>query len=143
MRFANGNPAALDQIQCILRPVVTFGKADCVMGQVVERRQDMATAGAGRPGERNGYNPPSLLGIQVGAPYLHAGNAATLESLFSPTFKGHYGTLAPNFLPESDPAERAAKVEQLVQFLLSIDADAQVTSIPTAGAQGGDFCASP
>lgn len=143
MRFANGNPAALDQLQCILRPVATFGKADALMGQVVERRQDMTTPAQGDQVNGNGYNPPSLVGIQVGAPYLHAGNAATLESLFSATFKEHYGTLAPNFLQESDPVERAAKVEQLVQFLLSIDADAQATTIPAAGAQGGDFCAAP
>lgn len=143
MRFANGNPAALDQLQCILRPVATFGKADALMGQVVERRQDMTTPAQGDQVNGNGYNPPSLIGIQVGAPYLHAGNAATLESLFSATFKEHYGTLAPNFLQEADPAERAAKVEQLVQFLLSIDADASATSIPAAGALGGDFCAAP
>jgi cytochrome c peroxidase len=111
------------------------------MGQVVEKRQDMTTAAQGDQVNGNGFNPPSLMGVQVGAPYLHAGNAATLESLFSATFKEHYGTLAPNFLKEADPAERAAKVEQLVQFLLSIDAEAQTTTIPGAGAQGGDFCA--
>jgi hypothetical protein len=140
MRFNNGNAAAFDQLQCILRPVGTFAKADGLMGQVVEKRQDMTTAGQGAETNGNGFNPPSLMGVQVGAPYLHAGNAATLESLFSATFKEHYGTLAPNFLKETDPTERAAKVEQLVQFLLSIDADAQTTTIPAAGAQGGDFC---
>ena len=141
MRFAGGNAAALDQLQCILRPVGTFGTADALMGQVVERRQDMTTPAQGNQTNGNGFNPPSLVGIQVGAPYLHAGNAATLESLFSATFKDHYGTLAPNFLQESDPGARAAKVEQLVQFLLAIDADQTSIAIPTAGAQGGDFCA--
>ncbi|MDB4933083.1 MAG: hypothetical protein JWP87_55 [Labilithrix sp.] len=140
MRFGNGNPAAFDQIQCILRPVGTHGKADALMGQVVEKRQDMTTPAQGDQVNGNGYNPPSLMGVQVGAPYLHAGNAATLESLFASTFKEHYGALAPNFLKESDPAERAAKVEQLVQFLLSIDGDAPVTSVPGAGSGGGDFC---
>ncbi|HSO31645.1 MAG TPA: YncE family protein [Labilithrix sp.] len=141
MRFANGNAAAFDQTQCILRPVGTFGKADAVMGQVVERRQDMTTPAQGNQPNGNGYNPPSLFGMQTGAPYLHSGGAATLESLFSNTFVEHYGTLAPNFLKESDPTERAAKVEQLVQFLLSIDADAATTAIPVpAGPQGGNFC---
>lgn len=37
-------------------------------------------------------------------------------------------------------SQRAAKVEQLIQFILSIDSEAQATTIPTAGAQGGDFC---
>lgn len=140
MRFDNGNPAAFDQIQCILRPVGTFGKADGVMGQVVERRQDMVTPAQGDQANGNGFNPPSLLGMQTGAPYLHAGGASTLESLFSSTFKEHYGTLAPNFLQETDPTARAARVEELVQFILSIDADAPVTTIPAAGAQGGNFC---
>ena len=136
MRFANGNAggARSDPVHPPpgRRP---SARPTRVMGQVVERRQDMTTPAQGDQANGNGYNPPSLLGIQIGAPYLHAGNAATLESLFSPTFKEHYGTLAPNFLQETDPAERAAKVEQLVQFLLSIDADAPTTTIPAAGAQ--------
>jgi hypothetical protein len=81
--------------------------------------------------------------MQTGAPYLHGGGATTLESLFSATFKEHYGTLAPNFLQETDPAIRAEKVDQLVQFLLSIDADAPTTAIPAAGNQGGNFCVLP
>lgn len=125
MRFANGNAAAFDQSQCILRPVGTSGKADAVMGQVVERRQDMTTPAQGNQPNGNGYNPPSLFGMQTGAPYL-------VE---------HYGTLAPNFLKETDAADRAAKVEQLVQFLLSIDEDAATTTVPVpAGPQGGNFC---
>ncbi|MBX3188417.1 MAG: YncE family protein [Labilithrix sp.] len=141
MRFGNGNAAAFDQLQCILRPVGTFATADAVMGQVVERRQDMVTPAQGDQPNGNGFNPPSLFGMQVGAPYLHAGGAATLEGLFSPTFKAHYATLAPNFLAESSAAERTAKVAELVQFILSIDEDAPTTLIPAAGAQGGDFCA--
>jgi DNA-binding beta-propeller fold protein YncE len=131
---------AIDQIQCILRPVGTFAKADAVVGAMPELRQDMVTPGQGNQANGNGFNPPSLLGMQTGAPYLHGGGATTLESLFSPTFQAHYGTLAPNFLSETDPVARAAKVDQLVQFLLSIDADADTTTIPTPGAQGGDFC---
>jgi DNA-binding beta-propeller fold protein YncE len=141
MRFATGAPLGnFDQMQCILRPVATFGKADKVMGQVVERRQDMVATAQGNDPNGNGFNPPSLFGMQTGAPYLHSGGASTLESLFSPTFTEHYGTLAPNFLKETDPTERAAKVEQLVQFILSIDSDAPTTTIPAAGAQGGNFC---
>jgi hypothetical protein len=40
-------------------------------------------------------------------------------------------------------AARAAKVDELVQFLLSIDADAETTTVPAAGAQGGSFCNLP
>jgi len=78
--------------------------------------------------------------MQVGAPYFHGGGAATLESLFSATFKTHYQALAPNLFTESDPDARAAKVESLVQFLLSIDAESQTVQIPAPGTGGGDFC---
>lgn len=142
MRFGNGNAAAFDQIQCILRPVGTYGKSDALMGQAVELRQDMTTPGQGNQTNGNGFNPPSLLGMSVGAPYFHGGGAATLESLFSPAFKAHYQAISPNLFAESDPAERAAKVDALVQFILSIDESTEVVAAPlTAGAQGGDFCA--
>jgi hypothetical protein len=143
MRFQNGNAAAFDQIQCILRPVGTFAKADDVVGAMPELRQDMTTPGQGNQTNGNGFNPPSLLGIQVGAPFFHGGGATTLESAFSPTFKAHYTIISPNFLSETDPAERAAKVDSLVQYLLSIDADTASSPIPAAGPQGGNFCAAP
>ena len=140
MRFADGDVAALDQMQCILRPVGTFGAGDAVTGALAELRGDMTTPAQGNRRNGNGYNPPSLFGLQVGAPYLHAGGATTLESLFSTAFAAHYQAISPNLLSESDPAARAAKVEELVHFLLSIDADAETTAIPAAGAQGGSFC---
>jgi hypothetical protein len=141
MRFANGNAAAFDQFQCILRPVGTFAKGDALIGQAIELRQDMTTPAQGNQLNGNGFNPPSLFGVSVGAPYLHGGGAATLESLFSTTFKTHYQAISPNLFAESDPAERAAKVEELVHFLLSIDEETQTIGAPTPGAQGGDFCA--
>ncbi len=143
MRFGNGDPASFDQIQCILRPVGTFAKADPLMTTNPELRQNMTTPGQGNEANGKGFNPPSLLGVQIGAPYFHSGGAATLESLFSPTFKEHYQALSPNMLTETDPAERAAKVDQIVQYLLSIDTEQAPITIPAVGAQGGDFCASP
>ena len=140
MRFQNGNAAAFDQFQCILRPVGTFDKADAVTG-ILEKRQDMTTAAQGNQTDGNGYNPPSLYGVALGAPYLHGGQAATLESLFSTTFATHYQALAPNFLADADPAARAQKVDQLVQYLLSIDEGTPSLGIPAAGAGGGNFCA--
>jgi mono/diheme cytochrome c family protein len=142
MRSDNGNPAAFDSIQCILRPVGTFGVADGFVG-VAELRQDMKTPAQGNEATAKGYNPPSLLGLSVGAPYLHSGGAATLESLFSDTFKAHHGALAPNFLTESDAAARANNVAALVQFLLSIDGSTPVEATPRPGGQGGNFCAAP
>jgi hypothetical protein len=142
LRFAGGNAAAFDQIQCVIRPVDTFNVAEAGVG-IAELRADMVTRaqGDGNPaGEGRGYNPPSLLGVGSGAPYLHAGNARTLEALFSPTFATHYDALAPNFLSESDPAAVADKVSNLVQFLLSIDEDTEVVTIPEPGPSGGSLC---
>lgn len=142
MRFSPGAVGAFDQIQCILRPVGTFGRADGVLGRATELRQDMTTPGQGDEANGKGYNPPSLLGVQVGAPYLHGGGAATLESLFAEDFAPHMRTIAANMLTDSDDGARKAKVDALVQYLLSIDADQAPTTIPVpAGAQGGDFCA--
>jgi DNA-binding beta-propeller fold protein YncE len=139
MRLGN---AANDQILCAVRPVGTFGVAEEDVG-VAELRSDMTTAAQGNgdgAGDGKGYNPPSLLALPIGGPFLHAGNARTLESLFSDTFVAHHRALAPNFLIEVDPS---AKVEQLVQFLLSIDETTATVTIPPLGPQGGDFCALP
>jgi DNA-binding beta-propeller fold protein YncE len=147
MRFSGDDAAVagnFDQIQCILRPVGTFGVADASAGLGVELRQNMVAKGQGEEANGNGFNPPSLLGGVTGAPYLHAGGARTLESLFSSTFKTHYQALAPNFLTEADPAARKAKVDALVAYLTTLDGTtATIASPATAGANGGSFCAPP
>lgn len=132
MRF--GNPAN-DQLQCIVRPVGTFGVAPPAVG-VAELRADMVTAAQGNATDSNGYNPPSLLGLQVGAPFFHAGNARTLEELLSPTFAAHRQALTknPNYLVP------AGDVDKLVAYLLSIDGDKPPLPTPPPGPQGGDFC---
>lgn len=151
MRRAGATNAGLDQFVCALRPVGTIkvnagdatkndGVTDGFVG-VAEVRQDMTTKGQGLEAEGSGYNPPSLLGLQVGAPYFHAGNAATLESLFTDSFKEHHTALAELFLSETGDA-RATKVAQMVAYLLSIDGDTTVVPAPAAvGATGGSFCA--
>ncbi len=133
MRF--GVPAN-DQLQCIIRPVGTFGVAPPAVG-IAELRADMTTAAQGNAVDARGYNPPSLLGVAVGAPYYHAGNARTLEELLSPTFDVHRKALS------KDPAflAKPEDVQALVAYLLSIDGDKPVLPIPALGAQGGDFCA--
>jgi hypothetical protein len=142
LRFAGGNAAAFDQILCAIRPVDTFNVAESGVG-IAELRTDMVTRaqGDGNPaGEGRGYNVPSLLGLAANAPYMHAGNARTLEALLSPTFSVHTRALAPNFLTETDPAVVKAKVNSLVQYLLSIDEDTPYPAIPEAGPQGGSLC---
>lgn len=142
LRSLGGNKAAFDQIQCTIRPVDTFDVAEPGVG-IAELRADMQTVaqGDGNPaGEGRGFNPPSLLGASVGAPYLHAGNARTLEALFGATFEGHHQSLAPNFLTESDPKVREKYIEQLVHFLLSIDEEKEFLAIPEPGPKGGELC---
>lgn len=80
--------------------------------------------------------------MQVGAPYLHAGNARTLEELFDALFVGHHGALADaGFL---QGAGAVAARDALVQYLLSIDESTATVALPSsAGADGGDFCQSP
>jgi cytochrome c peroxidase len=142
LRFAGGNAAAFDQILCTIRPVDTFKVAEPGVG-IAELRADMVTnaQGDGNPtGDGRGYNPPSLLSLATGAPYLHAGNARTLEALFASTFAVHTHALAPNFLTDTDPNVVKAKVNSLVQYLLSIDEDTPYITIPDPGAAGGSLC---
>jgi DNA-binding beta-propeller fold protein YncE len=153
-----GNPAfvpgsqkslGFDQLLCILRPVGTFGVSPAEVG-AIELRQDMVTPsqGAGTSQDGNGFNPPSLLNLQAGAPYFHGGNARTLEEAFdsdSATFAAHYDAIKTdqNFLLGS------SDVENLVAYLLSIDGDKAPLAIPTLPATppgsptnilGGDYC---
>ena len=136
MRFpaTNGN---LDQLQCILRPVGTFGANDGRTG-AAELRADMKTPAQGNEVDGKGYNPPSLFSVSIGAPYLHNGGAQTLESLFSDGFKPHHTALSTGFL---DGWDRKEKVDALVSFLLSIDDETPTYVVPAAGPAGGNFCA--
>ena len=151
MRFGGSNAAAFDQILCVLRPVGTYGVADPAAG-IAELRIDMATPsqGNGDPasgGDGKGYNPPSLLNVVAGAPYLHAGGALTLESLFSASgsalFATHYNALAPNFLTGTNATTVQTQIAQLVAYLTSIDGTTTAVDAPAIGSGGGDFCAFP
>ncbi|MBK8256368.1 MAG: hypothetical protein IPK82_27325 [Polyangiaceae bacterium] len=136
-RMRAGNPPGAEQIQCILRPVGTFNVAPAAVG-VAELRQDMTTAAQGNADSGRGFNPPSLLGMQVGAPYFHAGQARTLEEAFDDVFKAHYqSAIAQVFNPT--PAQK----QQLVAYVLSIDESEAPFMIPAKGASGGDICFYP
>jgi len=142
LRYNAGNVAAFDQILCVLRPVGTFNVAEQGVG-IAELRADMSTPaqGDGNPaGEGRGYNVPSLLGVAAGAPFLHAGNARTLEAVFSDTFAQHHQALAANFLTETNSSERERLVAALVQYLLSIDEEAAYPALPGTGSSGGSLC---
>jgi YVTN family beta-propeller protein len=145
-----------DSVQCVLRNVKTFNNAEPGVG-ISELRNDMKTPAQGggnvaRPnadGDDNaandpkaniGYNVPSLLGMAANAPYMHAGNARTLEAMLDPQFAPHHQALAPNFLLESNADKVAEQVEALVHYMLSIDEDQTVQDLPEPGAQGGALC---
>jgi YVTN family beta-propeller protein len=150
----SGAPPGFEQIQCVLRPVGTIGANGAVPNgvspaavNVLELRQDMVTGGQGA-GATNandftaGFNTPSLLGLQVGAPYFHAGNARTLEEALTTTFVGHYQTAVAQVFdlnPATNP-QAATIVRQLTAYLLSIDGSTTPFTIPAAGTGGGDIC---
>lgn len=131
-----------DSILCALRHVGSFGVSETDVGVVAsnELRQDMVTAAQGGNPAARGFSPPSLLGVSVGAPFLHAGNARTLEGLFSDTFIQHHRALSANFLTGADADDRRAEI---ISFLLSIEDATTPATIPAAGASGGKLCAPP
>jgi len=134
MRIGAG---AAEVMQCDLRPVGTFGISDVTIG-VLELRQDMVTLGLGNGGSSRGFNPPSLLGLQVGGPFYHGGNARTLEEVLDARFSGHHqSAIAPAFTVD------ATKIRQLVAFLMSIDESSAPIAIPALGPTGGDLCHYP
>lgn len=137
MRFAPN--AATDQLLCAIRPVGTFNVAEQGAG-IAELRIDMSTVAQGGAVDSVGYNPPSLLGLSVGAPYFHGGNARTLEALFSDTFKAHHQSVAANFLTNMN---NDADIEATIQYLLSIDEDKSLVTVPALGPKGGVLCTFP
>ncbi len=140
MRYAGSSPGPNDQLTCALRNVGTYGVGEG--GPIPELKQDMMSPAQGNDPDGRGFNPPSLVGASLGAPFYHAGNARTLEGALSGPFAQHHASLASGFLPDSDGA-RAANVAALVQFILSIDDSTQPIPTPALGPDGGSFCATP
>ena len=150
----SGAPPTFEQIQCVLRPVGTIvangatpkGVSPAAVN-VQELRQDMATGAQGAGGVNAndftvGFNTPSLLGVQVGAPYFHAGNARTLEEALTTTFVGHYQSAVAQVFdlnPATNP-NATTLVKELVAYMLSIDGTTTPIAIPAVGASGGDIC---
>jgi hypothetical protein len=133
--------AGNDQIRCALRDVGTFptlaavgaaaGVAPSTGTAAWEVRQDMTTLAQGK----DGFSVPSLLGLAVGAPYFHAGNARSLEESFDDNFKGHHQSITSTFLAQAE--EHDERLQSLVEFLLSIDASTSSEAVPPEY----DFCA--
>jgi DNA-binding beta-propeller fold protein YncE len=104
------------QVACAIRNVLTFGvPGDATATDALENKDSGAVAQG-----QKGYNVPSLYGLAVGAPYLHHGQAATLQELFSDArWSEHLQAGNQVFVPD------AADIDDLVAFLLSIDASAE------------------
>jgi DNA-binding beta-propeller fold protein YncE len=129
----------IGQVACSLRNVGTFGApGDTVATDALEKRPFMGMLV--RAQGRAGYNVPSLYGLALGAPYLHHGQAATLDELFDdPRWQFHTNAGNANFsVLIADDAARA----DLVTFLLSIDGSEPEFAIPL-DAGGDDFDACP
>jgi hypothetical protein len=131
---AEAAEVAVPQLACALRNVGTFGvPKDAVATDALERR----ATGALRAEGRAGYNVPSLYGLALGAPYLHHGQAATLNELFSDQrWNFHTSAANANF---SLTLVQPGKVADLTAFLLSIDATTQEFSMPTDPGSGASF----
>ena len=112
---SEGGTPAFKRLACNVRRVGTFG----ALGGAAEVRANGTPAQGSR-----GFNPPSLLGLATGAPYLHNGAAVALNALFDSRFSGH--TLAGNPNMILNDADR----EALVAFLMSIDETTQTFPIP-------------
>jgi YVTN family beta-propeller protein len=125
------------QPPCTLRNVGTFGVPnDTVLTDALEVRpfNGMLVRSEGR----GGYNVPSLYGLALGAPYLHHGQAKTLEDLLTDT-KWQFHTNAGNGNFSVQLAMDAKSVPDLKTYLLSIDAAAAEVNVPTDNGTGLSF----
>ncbi|MEZ4362755.1 MAG: hypothetical protein R3B48_21370 [Kofleriaceae bacterium] len=133
-------PLGILQTVCTQRNVGTFGdRLNAAVTNLIERRP--ANGALVRAQGRAGYNVPSLYGMSLGAPYLHHGLAPTLKDLFTnPSWEFHTAAGAANFpLVLAQPG----KLDQLIAFLRSIDADAEEISVPRDAATGRNFDVCP
>lgn len=136
---AEPTAVGIGEVACTLRNVGTFGLPQDPGGtDSLEIR--LFQGSAVRSEGRAGYNVPSLYGLAVGAPYLHHGQAPTLDALLTDTRWGfHTNAGNANFsLTLADAGKRA----DLIAFLLSIDADQPEFAIPD-GPTGESFDSCP
>lgn len=119
-----GANIAPNEVACVLRDVNTFGvPGDDTLTDLIERKADATRTRAQGAG---GFNVPSLYGMSVGAPYLHHGQARSLTELFTdPKWGDHLTAGNASFAPTS------GQVNDLVNYLLSIDSDTTEQQVPT------------
>ncbi len=122
---------------CVIRNVGTFG----LLGDPTGTDALEVRPGAQRAEGRAGYNVPSLYGLALGAPYLHHGQAPTLADLFlDDRWRFHTSAGNANF---AVTLGQDGKLDDLIAFLLSIDASTPEIAIPTDPGTGLSFDACP
>ncbi len=106
---------------CVVRKVGTFDNAGPANRGADELRQNGGAAQG-----IDGFNVPSLLGINMGAPYLHNGAAETLDELLDPggSFQAHLRAGNAVFAPN------ATDVANLIAFLQTIDDSTEIIDVP-------------
>ncbi|MEO8551760.1 MAG: cytochrome D1 domain-containing protein [Kofleriaceae bacterium] len=131
---------AIAQSACVLRNVGTFGVPNDT-GATDALEQRFLNGASVRAEGRAGFNVPSLYGLALGAPYLHHGQAPTLNDLFTNSaWAFHTNAGNANF---SVALAGAGKVDDLIAFLFSIDASATELALPTDPGSGLSFDACP
>lgn len=139
---AEPTPVAVAQVACVLRNVGTFGvPGNAAATDALELRVPPASKNPPSRAEgRAGYNVPSLYGLALGAPYLHHGQAPTLTDLFAnPAWGFHTSAGNANF---GVTLQQTGKLDDLIAFLVSIDATTPELALPTDAASGAslDVC---
>src|SRR5258706_7019866 len=121
---AEPNAIAVGQAACLLRNVGSFGNGAATDALEIRLVNGVAQRAEGRAG----YNVPSLYGLALGAPYLHHGQAPSLAQLFMDSaWSNHTNAANANF---SVTLASAGKIDDLVAFLLSIDASTTEIAVP-------------
>ncbi len=127
---AEPNPVGPKQVACVIRNVGTFGVPGSKESTDALEKKPDGTRAQGR----GGYNVPSLYGMALGAPYLHHGQAKSLDDLFSnPKWEDHLRAANPVFLTGSSSVKQR---QDLINFILSIDASTKEIPVP----KGFDIC---
>ncbi|MFT3711031.1 MAG: hypothetical protein QM817_25675 [Archangium sp.] len=112
-----------ERITCVVRAVGTFDRLASI-----ERKADGTQAQGIK-----GFNPPSLLSMNAGAPFFHHGAARRLEDVFTSTWSAHYQAASANFLVNGGTTvPEQTEIRQLVAFLRSIDESTTPVAIPAA-----------
>lgn len=133
-----GEPANFTGIVATGAPAVTESRvqlvnppADAAPGTLPTYQETLSLG-------KDGFNVPALVGMAATSSFFHAGNARTLEELFSTIFAKHHANPAITKSDTLTPAE----TKNLVSYLLSLDDDAPTVAaaFDSGTPAGADLC---